>query len=235
MGPIIRILVGLSAGLLILLSGCATAPQGSIKMDPVPVAVDVTVNGEECEQTNGKLKGAEPEMSQLSFVYKDEGYMKIFSGLSVSDVTRLWNDMNLMVAAGIKNCNIFLNSPGGDAFTGIALARYIRYFSEQGLHMKIQASGIVASAAIPVLAAGDERFALPGTIFMVHEAALWKWPGRETASDIRSQNELMNLLRNSYMDILTSRTHTTRQAWEEMEGRTTWFDVKKAKELGLVD
>jgi hypothetical protein len=75
---------------------------------------------------------------------------------------------------------------------------------------------------------------------MVHEAALWKWPGRETASDIRSQNELMNLLRDSYMDILVLdilvlHTKTPRKTWEDMEGRTTWFDVKKAKELNLVD
>jgi ATP-dependent protease ClpP protease subunit len=229
--------MGLSVALAILISGGCAAKQAGpskISMGTIPVDVSISVDGEECAQA-GILKGSQPEISQLSFIYKDEGYMKIFSGLSVSDVTRLWNDMNLMVASGIKKCNIFLNSPGGDAFTGIALARYIRYFSEQGLHMKIQASGIVASAAIPVLAAGDERFALPGTIFMVHEAALWKWPGRETASDIRSQNELMNLLRNSYMDILTTRTHTKRSDWEEMEGRTTWFDVKKAKELGLID
>lgn len=230
-----KILVGLSAGLLILLSGCATAPQGSIKIDPVPVDVSVSVNGEECEQKPGVIKGSEPEMSQLSWIMNGEGFVKVFSGLSVSDVTRTWTDLKIMKNEGIKVINVFLNSPGGGAFDGIALARTFAEARKDGMEIKIEASGIVASAAIPVLAVGTERKALPGTIFMVHEAALWKWPGRETASDIRSQGILMDRLRDSYMDILVEYTHTDRHVWEDMEGRTTWFDVKKAKELGLVD
>ena len=70
---------------------------------------------------------------------------------------------------------------------------------------------------------------------MVHEAALWKWPGRETASDIRSQANLMNLLRDSYMDIMAETTTTSQSDWDDMEGNTTWFDVDIAKSLGLID
>jgi ATP-dependent protease ClpP protease subunit len=224
----------LSLSCVFVMLGCAAqAPER--KVNRIPVDVNVTVNEKGCTQEEGFIEGSKPEMTALSYVDGGEGYVKIFSGLSVSDVTRLWNDLNIMLNHEIMNVNVFLNSGGGDAFTGIALARYLDDFSNKGMVIRIYASGIVASAAIPVLAVGDERHALPGTIFMVHEAALWKWPGRETASDIRSQNELMNLLRDSYMDILTAHTKTPRQAWEDMEGRTTWFDVKKAKDLGLVD
>jgi ATP-dependent protease ClpP protease subunit len=228
----------LSLSFIIVMLGCSGAPVKSEPASIKSIPVSITVNDQECTQVEDKIKGSEPEISALSYIDNGEGYVKIFSGLSVSDVTRVWNDLNIMLNAQIMNVNVFLNSGGGDAFTGIALARYLDDFSQKGMIIRIYASGIVASAAIPVLAVGDERHALPGTIFMVHEAALWKWPGRETASDIRSirsQNELMNLLRDSYMDILVLHTKTPRKTWEDMEGRTTWFDVKKAKELNLVD
>lgn len=226
-----------SLSCLIVMLGCAAnAPQiKSIEPIPLDVVVDVMVNDEECAYLDNEVKGSQPEMSQLSWIMDGEGYVKIFSGLSVSDVTRTWTDLKIMKHAGIKIVNVFLNSPGGGAFDGIALARTLSKAAKDGMLIKIEASGIVASAAIPVLAVGCERRAVPGTIFMVHEAALWKWPGRETASDIRSQNELMTMLRNSYMDILVEFTGTKRDVWEEMEGRTTWFDVKKAKKLNLID
>jgi ATP-dependent protease ClpP protease subunit len=230
-----KLLKILSLSFIIVMLGCSGAPVKSEPASIKSIPVSITVNDQECTQVEDKIKGSEPEISALSYIDNGEGYVKIFSGLSVSDVTRVWNDLNIMLNAQIMNVNVFLNSGGGDAFTGIALARYLDDFSQKGMIIRIYASGIVASAAIPVLAVGDERHALPGTIFMVHEAALWKWPGRETASDIRSQNELMNLLRDSYMDILVLHTKTPRKTWEDMEGRTTWFDVKKAKELNLVD
>jgi ATP-dependent protease ClpP protease subunit len=70
---------------------------------------------------------------------------------------------------------------------------------------------------------------------MVHEAALWKWPGRETASDIRSQNELMSLLRDRYIAKLTANSSLDKSKWEELEKKTTWFSAEKAMDWGLVD
>ena len=70
----------------------------------------------------------------------------------------------------------------------------LRAQSDYGIMFEANASGIIASAAVPPFTVSNHRIAAPGTIFMVHEAALWKWPGRESASDIRSQNDLMILL-----------------------------------------
>ena len=92
-----------------------------------------------------------------------------------------------------------------------------------------------ASATVPVFAVCNERLAAPGTIFMVHEASIWKWPGRETASDIRSQNELMELLRNRYLDTLAQHSKRTFDEWADMERKTTWFSAEQAKSFGLVD
>jgi ATP-dependent Clp protease protease subunit len=154
----------------------------------------------------------------------------------VADVTRLWNDFVVLENnTDIREVNLFINSPGGDAFSGLALADQIERARRKGFKVTAHASGIIASAAVPVFAVCDVRLAAPGTIFMVHEAALWKWPGRETASDIRSQNELMHLLRDRYIGKLVDNSKLNKAKWEELEKKTTWFSADKALAWGLVD
>jgi ATP-dependent protease ClpP protease subunit len=182
------------------------------------------------------VQSYEGDLSGLSFVYGERAYTKIFGGLSTSDVTRLWNDLIVIrEKTDAKELNVFINSGGGDAFSGLALADELKRAHRAGLDVVCHASGIVASAAVPIFAVCDTRIAAPGTIFMVHETSLWKWPGRESASDIRSQGELIELLRDQYLGILADHSKLSKDQWGEMEGETTWFCPKQALEWGLVD
>ncbi len=227
--------------------GCASMPTQSTPPSPQEVVVKVqaedptkvTVKEEsKRDRVNKSMEVPNPEgrLSQLSFISKDKAFVKIFSGLSVADVTRLWNDLVVLENnTEIRDVNLFINSPGGDAFSGLALADQIERARRKGFKITAHASGIIASAAVPVFAVCDVRLAAPGTIFMVHEAALWKWPGRETASDIRSQNELMHLLRDRYIGKLVDNSKLNKNKWEELEKKTTWFSADKALNWGLVD
>lgn len=223
---------------MILAFGCAgnqVRPDQSDEPIKAKVQLEIYPDCTDVEELKEEIEGWAPVLSMISYVIDDKGYMKIFSGISVSDTTRIWNDLTIMREKGIWDVNVFLNSPGGSAFDGIAIARHIMKARKLGMDITIHASGIVASAAIPILSAGSMRFALEGTIFMVHEAALWKWPGRETASDIISQAELMKLLRDSYLKIMAENTTTSYDKWGEMEGQTVWFDAEKARDLGLIN
>ena len=227
--------------------GCAAVPTNTTPPPPQQVIVtlkasdqtNVTVKEEpKTDRVNRSMEVANPEgrLSQLSFISNDKAFVKIFSGLSVADVTRLWNDLVVLENnTNIRDVNLFINSPGGDAFSGLALADQIERARRKGFKITAHASGIIASAAVPVFAVCDVRLAAPGTIFMVHEAALWKWPGRETASDIRSQNELMFLLRDRYIGKLVDNSKLSKSKWEELEKKTTWFSADKALAWGLVD
>jgi ATP-dependent protease ClpP protease subunit len=221
-----------------------TTPPPAQKPQEIVVKVQaadptkVTVEDGQKDRVNKSMEVANPEgrLSQLSFISSDKAFVKIFSGLSVADVTRLWNDLVVLENnTKIRDVNLFINSPGGDAFSGLALADQIERARRKGFKVTAHASGIIASAAVPVFAVCDVRLAAPGTIFMVHEAALWKWPGRETASDIRSQNDLMYLLRDRYIGKLVDNSKLNKSKWEELEKKTTWFSADKAKDWGLVD
>jgi ATP-dependent protease ClpP protease subunit len=234
----------LSVLITIILFACATTPTTEIDT-PQIVEVKLRIEGvenvkvtttENSVYRSMEVANDEGELSTLSFIANDKAFVKIFSGLSVSDVTRFWNDLVILENnTQIRDVNLFINSPGGDAFSGLALADQIERAQRKGFRITAHASGIIASAAVPVFAVADVRLAAPGTIFMVHEAALWKWPGRETASDIRSQNKLMHLLRERYMAKLVGNTKLSKITWEELENETTWFSAETAKEWGLVD
>ena len=239
-----KILVLFALGIFVI--SCANLPTNSPPQKPQEVVVKVqaadpakvTVQEQQAERVNKSMEVPNPEgrLSQLSFISKDKAFVKIFSGLSVADVTRLWNDLVVLENnTNIRDVSLFINSPGGDAFSGLALADQIERARRKGFKITAHASGIIASAAVPVFAVCNLRLAAPGTIFMVHEAALWKWPGRETASDIRSQNELMHLLRDRYIGKLVDNSKLNKTKWEELEKKTTWFSASKALNWGLVD
>jgi len=227
--------------------GCITVPTVPPQEIALTVkAIDQPVEVAEEKEGDGihrsmTIINREGYLSNLSFTLKDtegntEAYTKIFSALTVADVTNMWNDIcYLTKATEIRHLNLFINSPGGDAFSGLALADQIERAKKAGFHVVAHASGIVASAAVPVFAVCNERLAAPGTIFMVHETSIWKWPGRETASDIRSQNALMELLRDRYISKLVQYSDLERQEWEQMEEKTTWFSAEKGLSWGLVD
>jgi len=225
-------------------SGCVPAlksvPQEivlTVKAIDQPVTVsEESEEDQDIVRKSMQVRNPGGELSNLSFICKDEAYIKIFSALTVADVTNMWNDICVLTkTTDIRKLNIFINSPGGDAFSGLALADQMERAKKAGFHIVAHASGIVASAAVPVFAVCNERLAAPGTIFMVHETSIWKWPGRETASDIRSQNRLMELLRNRYISKLVQYSNLTEEEWGELEHQTTWFSAEKALSYGLVD
>jgi len=226
--------------ILVFLGGCASIP---VKLPPQEINLNIKVVDAIQVKEEGDvvaksmiIPNEEGSLSHMSFTIKDEAFIKIFSALSVGDVTNLWNDICVLSkSTTIRIINLFINSPGGDAFSGLALADQIERAKNEGFHVIAHASGIVASAAVPIFAVCNERLAAPGTIFMVHETSIWKWPGRETASDIRSQNELMDLLRERYIEKLARYSNLDPKDWEELGSKNTWFSAEKAKSWGMVD
>lgn len=235
---------------LLLIFSCTSLPKKLNK----PQDHNIKITVEQINTGEAKLKVETPDgketiirtmemhysgmrLSDLSGIEGDMLYIKLFSGLSVSDVTRVWNDLIFIEAknSNIKNVNLFIDSPGGDAFSGLALADQIEKYQKKGYNFIAHATGIIASAAVPVFAVCNETHATNATIFMVHEAALWKWPGRESASDIRAQGKLMDLLQKLYIEKLAKNSNLTFDDWVLLESKTSWFDVEEAKKIGILD
>jgi ATP-dependent protease ClpP protease subunit len=235
---------------VVLLFGCAgQQTPTSLVSEPVKADITITIVQEgdavAIKATSGSdekiVKGMEIknpglELSQFSAISGKKLFVKIFSGISVGDVTSLWNDLiYLENETDVMTVDLFIDSPGGDAFSGLALADQIEKYKKKGFYFTAHGTGIIASAAVPVFAVCNETHATPATIFMVHEAALWKWPGRETASDIRSQQRLMELLQRLYLTKMVENSNKTFDEWVDLERKTSWFDRDAAYDMGILD
>ena len=234
------LLVMLVAIVSLLMCGCTSIqpmpPQEVVITIKTPDASSIETADPQAISMSMTVPNPRGSLSPLSFIGKKAAFIKIYSGLSVDDVQKVWNDFVVIEdSTEIRMVNLFISSPGGDAFAGLALADELERARRKGFHITAHASGVIASAALPVFAVCNKRLASPGTIFMVHEASLWKWPGRETASDIRAQGQLLDLQRDRYLSRMARYSKLDKEGWAELEGRTTWFSVEQAKEWGLVD
>lgn len=76
---------------------------------------------------------------------------------------------DLALVKGKKNITIKINSGGGDLYTGIAIHNAIK---ELKGHKTVIVEGIAASAASVIACAGDDVQVYPGSMIMIHEAAM---------------------------------------------------------------
>ena len=93
------------------------------------LGVGTVVGVEEYE----KLKSPYGELSGLTFVCGDSAYVKVFSGITSGDVVNLWNDFIVLQHLKIFDVHISINSPGGDAFAGLAIADEINRAKNNGI------------------------------------------------------------------------------------------------------
>ena len=232
-----------SIGAAWLIGGCSGDPVISksiaplrlevtvVSGDPASVVVDKDHMGD-----SGLNRESGSELSNLSYISGGRLNTYLFSGMSVVDVVNIHKDVSKVEDnTDIRTMRLFINSPGGSAFAGLAIADMINQASSRGWTVEANATGIVASAAVPVFAVCSPRYAAEGTLFMVHEAALWKWPGKETASDIRAQQKLMIVLQDQYLSYLIENSNLDHASWVEKERATTWFTAAEALSWGLVD
>lgn len=186
-------------------------------------------------QKTMEIKNEAGELSYDAFMHDGVGYMKIYSGITSVDASLLWGNFQIFGNRGIKKIKIYMSSGGGNAFSGLNMADQIEIAKRKGFNVECHAAGIIASAMVPVFAVCSERYATPGTLFMVHEAKLFKFFAQESKSDIRSQNELMDLLQSRYIKKLTAHSKIDADTWAKYIRDTKWFCSEDALKWGLID
>lgn len=125
---------------------------------------------------------------------------------------------------------ININSYGGDAMLGIAIANIIRS-SENSTVANIW--GIAASAASVVAVACDRVVMQPSATLMIHDA--WTWDAGGTIPELDSTREQLNQLSDQIADIYVSKAGGTREQWRELMGAETFYTGQAAVEAGLAD
>ena len=126
---------------------------------------------------------------------------------------------------------VYINSPGGDVYSGFAIHDMIRYVSSP---VFVIGEGLVASAAalIYLSADNDKRLAFPHSTYLIHQP-LSQMKG--VASDMAIQAEKMEELRNALDKLIADATGKSVDEVKKDTERDCWLSASEALEYGIVD
>lgn len=130
-----------------------------------------------------------------------------------------------------KDITIYINSPGGVVYSGLAIYDTIQYVKAD---VATYCVGMAASAAALLLAAGTKgkRKALPYSRIMIHQP----WGGaRGQATEIEIEAREILRLKRIGNDILARHTGKPVEEIERDTERNYYMSAEEALEYGIVD
>lgn len=122
---------------------------------------------------------------------------------------------------------IHLNSPGGDAFDGIAICNRLKKHDGK---VTINVDGWACSAASVIAMAADELIMGLGSMLMIHEASSFVWG---TKTDMRKEADVLDELEEGIIDIYMTKANVSREEIRSMVDAETWFSAQKAIDIGF--
>lgn len=131
--------------------------------------------------------------------------------------------------AGTGDITVWINSPGGDVFAAAQIYNMLRDYKGS---VTVKIDGLAASAASVIAVAGDTVLMSPVAMMMIHNpATLAMGNVAEMEKAIGMLNEVKESILNAYED----KTGLKRSKLSKMMDEETWFNAKKAVELGFAD
>ena len=158
----------------------------------------------------------------------------VFLGTPVEDETA-----NLVVAQLLfleaedpdADINLYVNSPGGSAYAGMAIYDAVQYVKPD---VRTICVGMGMSAAAMILAGGapGKRYALPNSKIMIHQGSAG---ARGTPADIQLQaREVLAMTRRMAEIIARHSGRSVEQVLEDID-RDRFMTPEEARSYGLID
>lgn len=169
---------------------------------------------------------------------KNEGELEstrtLFLNGEVSDETWYGDEVTPQLFKDELNADsgditVWINSPGGDVFAAAQIYNMLRDYKG---HVTVKIDGLAASAASVIAVAGDTVLVSPVAMMMIHNpATIAMGNTKDMEAAIAMLNEVKESILNAYVD----KTGLSRSKLSKMMDDETWFNAKKAVELGFAD
>jgi ATP-dependent Clp protease, protease subunit len=158
----------------------------------------------------------------------------IFLGSEVTDETanRICAQLLLLAAeAPGRDINLWINSPGGSVFAGMAIYDTMQYIDND---VSTVAMGMAASMGQLLLCAGTrgKRYALPHARIVMHQPSGGLGG---TAADMAIQAEQMVYTKRMVQEMIARHTGQTIEQIGTDFDRDRWFTASEAREYGFID
>lgn len=132
-------------------------------------------------------------------------------------------------ALDVATLDVYINSPGGDVWDGIAIRNAIR---QHPAHVTTHVDGLAASAASFIAVAGDEVIMSDNAQLMIHDA--WTIT-LGNAEDLREAADTLDLISQNIADMYARKAGGDAADWRELMKAETWYSAREAVDAGLAD
>lgn len=184
-----------------------------------------------CQQPSPPAQVAAPDPTPVDGV----GYL-VFNAPILSRSRDLFiADVDRFRAAGAKEIDIAMNSPGGDIDAAQAIVDYMtRLHERDGITFKAYNLGIVASAATFVFLNAQNRYSTPRGVFVFHAAGMMS-NGLVSAERLRESADKIEAYERIVRATLRTRTRLTDSEAQTYLHRTVLLNSDDARRDGIVD
>lgn len=153
------------------------------------------------------------------YIYDEIGYW----GVTAQDFVRQ------LTALDVAEVDLRLNSPGGDAFDGIAIHNALR---NHAATVTVTVDGLAASAASVIAMAGDRVVMGHGAQMMIHDAS---GITLGNADDMREMADLLDSMSDNIAEFYADRAGGDVSTWRDAMRAETWYNASEAIAAGLAD
>lgn len=157
------------------------------------------------------------------YIYEDigEGW---FGGLSA----KRFSD-ELKKLGKVDELSIYLNSPGGNVFDGVAIYNQIRRFEAV---KTVYIDGLAASIASIIALSGDKVEMAENAMFMMHDP--WGF-AVGTADEMRKSADSLEKVKETLVTTYVSKTGHSPSVIEEWMTEETWMTAQEALDNKFID
>lgn len=131
--------------------------------------------------------------------------------------------------SGEGNISIWINSPGGDVF---AAAQIYNMLMDYKGDVTVKIDGIAASAASVIAMAGTKVLMSPVAMMMIHNPAT---VAIGDSAEMKKAIEMLDEIKESIINAYELKTGLSRARISHLMDAESWFNAKKAVELGFAD
>lgn len=134
-----------------------------------------------------------------------------------------------LAALDVEQIILHLNTPGGDAFDGIAIYNSLK---DHKAEVNVVVDGLAASAGSFIAQAGDTVRMNRAAQMMIHDAS---GVVVGNAKDVADFADVLNKLSDSIAGIYAGRAGGGVGDWREVMSAETWYTAAEAVDAGLAD
>lgn len=138
--------------------------------------------------------------------------------------------LTVLELAGFKEVFVELSSGGGNAYDALAFYSRIRL---SPCKITVTAIGLVASAAVLILAGADRRCMAREAWVMTHEDETNKFTGKVTALEEHAKH--LRNMENQWNELLAKHTKISLSGWTQVNKKDFYMTAQDCLRYGLIE